>query len=284
MKEDGDAAAGDEGALPYLTRVASSKKPFFLVVSLVNPHDVLFYPNQWQAAGYSSADFVGDVQVPSTYNENLSTKPAIQQEFINSMAVVDKSLGNFCDPKEYINFYAYQVAATDEYVADVMAALAARGLVEDTLIIKTGDHGEMAMVRVQLRPWSASRSRKRPGTQSINESLTYYRPPPKINLQSHGGMREKNFNFYEEAIRVPLVFSNPKLFPRPLRTSALVSHVDLAPTLAALLGTPKEKLPKYKFAGRDYSSILLDPVAAKPIQDYVMFTYDDYEAGQAGSG
>ena len=67
---------------------------------------------------------------------------------------------------------------------------------------------------------------------------------------------------------MPLVFSNPKLFPVPLRTSALVSHVDLAPTLAALLGTPKEKLPKYKFTGRDYSSILLDPVRAKPVQDY----------------
>ena len=117
---------------------------------------MLFYPNTWQAAGYSADDLVGPVQVPSTYGENLSTKPAIQQQFINSMTLVDTSLGNFCDPKEYINFYAWQVAATDEYVADVMAALAARGLIDDTLIIKTGDHGEMAM--------------------------------------SHGGMRQKNFN------------------------------------------------------------------------------------------
>ena len=32
---------------------------------------------------------------------------------------------------------------------------------------------------------------------------------------AHGGMRQKNFNFYEEATRVPLVYSNPKLFPKP---------------------------------------------------------------------
>ena len=51
MTADGDAAAGDEGALPYLTKVASPRKPFFLVISLVNPHDVLFYPNTWEDAG-----------------------------------------------------------------------------------------------------------------------------------------------------------------------------------------------------------------------------------------
>ena len=95
-------------------------------------------------------------------------------------------------------------------------------------------------------------------------------------------MRQKNFNMYEETLRVPLVFSNPKLFPLPLRTSAMVSHVDFAPTLAALLGTPKDKLPKYGFTGKDYSSILLNPVAAKPVQDYIMFTYDDWQAGQVG--
>ena len=172
--------------------------------------------------------------MPSTYTENLSSKPRIQRLFLASMTAVDTANNNTCDPLQYINFYANLIASTDEYVADVMAALARRGLIDDTLIIKTADHGEGGM--------------------------------------SHGGMRQKNFNMYEETLRVPLVFSNPKLFPKPLRTSALVSHVDLAPTLAALLGTPKASLPKYGFTGRDYSSILLDPVGAKPIQDYVMFT------------
>ena len=102
-----------------------------------------------------------------------------------------------------------------------------------------------------------------------NKSKTTNQPTdrPTNQLTNHSPLPTR-IAVYEEAIRVPLVFSNPKLFPRPLRTSALVSHVDLAPTLASLLGTPKEKLPKYKFTGRDYSSILLDPVRAKPVQDY----------------
>ena len=36
---------------------------------------------------------------------------------------------------------------------------------------------------------------------------------------AHGGMRQKNFNVYEETLRVPLVFSNPRLFPEPRRAT-----------------------------------------------------------------
>ena len=79
------------------------------------------------------------------------------------------------------------------------------GLSDDTLIIRTADHGEMGL--------------------------------------AHGGMRQKNFNFYEEATRVPLVYSNPKLYPRPLSTDALVSHVDFLPTLASLVAAPAGAAP-----------------------------------------
>lgn len=33
---------------------------------------------------------------------------------------------------------------------------------------------------------------------------------------------------YEEATRIPLVFSNPKLWPKPKETPALVSHIDVS--------------------------------------------------------
>ena len=34
---------------------------------------------------------------------------------------------------------------------------------------------------------------------------------------SHGGLRQKAFNAYEETIHIPLVVSNPVLFPKPAR-------------------------------------------------------------------
>ena len=53
---------------------------------------------------------------------------------------------------------------------------------------------------------------------------------------SHGGLRQKAFNAYEETIHVPLVVSNPVLFPRPAETDALASLVDLLPTIATIAG------------------------------------------------
>ena len=75
---------------------------------------------------------------------------------------------------------------------------------------------------------------------------------------------------YEQSTNIPLVYSNPKLYPAPLTSDALVSHIDLVPTLATLLGTPRSS--RIEWEGVDYSSIVLNPKTAKPVQDYVIFT------------
>src|SRR5690606_20927530 len=49
----------------------------------------------------------------------------------------------------------------------------------------------------------------------------------------------------------------------------------------ALLGVPNPE--QYQFAGVDYSSVILDP-EAPPVQDYILFTYDDVYAGQSAEG
>ncbi len=51
MNDDGKWQAGKEGALAYLTSQAALQQPFFMIISLVNPHDVLFYPNTYKDAG-----------------------------------------------------------------------------------------------------------------------------------------------------------------------------------------------------------------------------------------
>jgi arylsulfatase A-like enzyme len=94
---------------------------------------------------------------------------------------------------------------------------------------------------------------------------------------AHGGLRQKNFNVYEESLNVPLVFSNPKLFPKAKRSSALVSHVDLVPTMASLFAVPKKARADWE--GVDYSRNVLDPGASTP-QSYTVFTFDDWQSGQ----
>lgn len=238
MNDDGDVAAGKEGILPYLRSEAAREQPFFLTASLVNPHDVLAYPAGFAAFGYDDSWLASTgIELPATVDEDLSTKPDAQRQ-LQKLSAPLRPKGPE-QQQNYLNFYGNLIKASDAYLVQILDTLEEQGLLENTLIIYTSDHGEMGM--------------------------------------THGGMIQKNFNFYEETLRVPLVFSNPKLFPTELQSDALVSHVDFVPTLASLVASPTTN-PSWQ--GRDYSALLLDP-AAPGVQDYQLFTYDDWQAGQA---
>jgi choline-sulfatase len=239
INSQGTDAAGTEGALQYLTTAAAQSQPFFMVVSLVNPHDVLFYPKNYAADGYDDTWLQGEIEPPATAHEDLSTKPSVQEEFLK----IFNLSGPIPTPqmkRNYLNFYGNLMKSSDAYLVNILDTLTTTGLLENTLVIATADHGEM-------------------GT-------------------THGGMRQKNFNFYEEAIRVPLVYSNPRLFAKPQTTDALVSHVDFLPTLASLVGAPASARSDWQ--GVDYSDQILSR-SPKPPQDYTVFTYDDFQSGQA---
>jgi choline-sulfatase len=239
INASGAADTGGEGALQYLSSAAAQSQPFFMVVSLVNPHDVLFYPKTYDSAGYDDAWLQGEIEVPKTADEDLSTKPAVQKEFLRLF----NASGPIPTPqmkRNYLNFYGNLMKSSDAYLVKILDTLAKTGLLDDTLVIATADHGEM-------------------GT-------------------AHGGMRQKNFNFYEESIRVPLVYSNPRLFKRPRKSNALVSHVDFLPTLATLVGAPDGARDSWQ--GIDYSDQILSR-SPKPVQDYTVFTYDDWQSGQS---
>jgi arylsulfatase A-like enzyme len=250
MRSRGDAADGEEGVLQYLRSVGPGRQPFFLVVSLVNPHDVLAYPRIWQDGGYDAETWLdGEIGLPSTVDEDLSTKPSAQWRF-NAWA--NLGLGPLRDQAEqrnYVNFYGNLIKAADAALVEVLDTLDETGLLDDTLIVRTSDHGEMGM--------------------------------------AHGGMRQKSFNVYEESLRVPLVFSNPRLFPKARASDALVSHVDLLPTLASLIDAPDAARASWQ--GVDYSALLRarDP-STQPVdvhlhvhvQDHIVFTYDDVRCAQ----
>ncbi len=239
MTSQGTPDAGTEGAVQYLSGAAAQSQPFFMVVSLVNPHDVLLYPKTYTSGGYDDSWLEGEVGVPATAGEDLSTKPTVQREFLK--------LFNLSGPiptqqmkRNYLNFYGNLIKSSDAYLMQLLDTLERTGLLQNTLVIATADHGEM-------------------GT-------------------AHGGLRQKNFNFYEESIRVPLVYSNPRLFPKRRRSGALVSHVDFLPTLASLVEAPSSARADWQ--GRDYSGLVTGRSSKAP-QDYSVFTYDDWQSGQS---
>jgi choline-sulfatase len=180
-------------------------EPFCLIVSLVNPHDVLAYPDSYTAGGYDRESFAGlGVGLPPTIDEDLRAKPAVhalmklgQISYIGPLASRSQQL-------DYVNFYAHLHGLVDEKIGRLLAALGdaadARSLRSRTVLARISDHGEMGL--------------------------------------SHGGLRQKMFNAYEETIRVPLVLSNPLLFPAAATTATPASLVDLVPTLLELAGAP----------------------------------------------
>lgn len=238
-------------AIAYLRhkRDNPGDKPFCLVVSLVNPHDVLGYPGNYLDGGYTNADLLGDpalpIELPPTLEEKLllNHKPTAHA----TMSLLLNGLGPLptdAQKRAYLNFYGNLMKKVDGHLQSLLDVFsenaAGEALRAQTLVVRTSDHGEMGMC--------------------------------------HGGLRQKAFMCYEETVRIPLVWSNPQLFPAGRKSSHLVSHVDLLPTICSLLGVPD--WTAFHFAGVDYSSLILD-AGAPAVQDYVLFTYDDIYAGQS---
>jgi hypothetical protein len=96
---------------------------------------------------------------------------------------------------------------------------------------------------------------------------------------THGGLRQKSFMCYEEVLNIPLTWSNPVDFPAGQVCDQLVSHVDFLPTLCSLVGIDTAG---YDLRGVDYSRLIKAP-AGPPVQDAILFTFDDIYCGQEES-
>jgi len=249
-------------------RERDSERPFCLVASLVNPHDVLGFPAQYRGGGYANDEFRDlGVLLPPTIDEVMATKPAVHSLMRMGMTAYMGALDSRRKQLDYVNFYAYLHRLVDAKIGRLLAALGdpddPGSLRSRTVIVRVADHGEMGL--------------------------------------SHGGLRQKAFNAYEETINVPLVVSNPVLFPKPAETDALASLVDVLPTLLELSGERADAATGLK--GRSIVPVLAanavperERVAASPVdlgpvlehrqprehvRDSVHFTYDDHQAATA---
>ena len=250
-----------------------SERPFCLVASLVNPHDVLGYPAQYVDGGYAAEEFRDlGVLLPPSVDEVLSDKPSVHSLMRMGMAAYMGALDSRRKQLDYVNFYAYLHRLVDAKVGRLLAALGdptdPDSLRSRTVVIRVADHGEMGL--------------------------------------SHGGLRQKAFNAYEETINVPLVVSNPILFPEQRDTEALGSLVDVLPTILDLAGEPEagpasetdlnlrgrsltpviaaKAAPERERVERtpvDLGSVLDHPAPAESVQDAIQFTYDDHQAATA---
>lgn len=69
----------------------------------------------------------------------------------------------------------------------------------------------------------------------------FYEDTIIIYTSDHGGLFQKWYQAYEEAIHEPLVVHNPKLIPQSRSIDMLTSHVDILPTILGLAGINLKK-------------------------------------------
>jgi arylsulfatase A-like enzyme len=98
--------------------------------------------------------------------------------------------------------YDGSIAYADYNIGILMEMLKKLDLLDDTLIIFTGDHGE-----------------------SLGEHEIYF---------AHHGL-------YDEGVHVPLIFRYPKLLPQGKRIDALIQHFDVFPTILDILAIPRNE-------------------------------------------
>jgi choline-sulfatase len=240
--QDHPPQTGDGPSVLEFLESYDGQAPFFLVASFVNPHDVGVAPFGYQSAGYDPSQWAGlGIPVPDTWDENLSTKPSVQSWYQTSSKNADVPQWTDDERQSYVNFYAYLQKLVDQDIEALLCKLDELGLTDNTIIFRFSDHGEMAL--------------------------------------SHG-LIEKAFNAYEETIHIPLIISNPQLFPEPRETPALASLIDLLPTVASIAGV----LDQYpgQFKGVDLSSLFSTP--DQDVQSCIHFTFDDSALGTPPAG
>jgi arylsulfatase A-like enzyme len=116
--------------------------------------------------------------------------------------------------KKSVAVYWGFVTMIDDQIGSLLKALENQGILDDTLVIFASDHGEF--------------------------------------LGNHG-LWQKMMP-YEEAVRVPLIMRYPARIRAGLRSQAVVSLIDVMPTLLSVVG---ESLPE-QMLGRDLSQAFRD--------------------------
>lgn len=151
------------GAQQWLKAQAgnAANNPFCLVVSLLNPHDVFVSLAGYVSAGYPTIQtgpdagkypwqvppFTEITTLPDSYDltkDVLTNKPAMQWTYRWTPADGSEEAQRRAAALDYFRFYAYLQTLSDSLLGQVMSVMTTE-MVENTLIVRLADHGEMAM-------------------------------------------------------------------------------------------------------------------------------------------
>lgn len=220
------------------TKAPTLGRPWLLVSSMVNPHDIMFYlsdPVEMPPPGGAMRDLktpqqrLGwfdkewDIRLPDNFEDDLALQPYGVHVYKES---VDFNYGRIPEGREDLwikrrNYLVNAMRLVDFQFHKILQALDRQDLWHNTVVILTSDHGEM---------------------------------------NGAHQMTQKGAIHYDEAAIVNLTACIPG-GPKGRRTAAIGSHLDLAPTLLEFAGLSEDEIqaqyPHLK--GRSLQSVMLDP-------------------------
>jgi arylsulfatase len=237
-------------------QLAEERKPWFLAVNLVNPHDVMYYDTDAPGTVVQAKRGITHVErepvdplyakkwdfaLPSSHGQPLDApgRPPAHRDFLRSH---DALVGSI--PNEEIrwrrrhNYYLNCLRDVDRNISSVLNELDAAGLTNRTIIILTSDHGDMDGAH---------------------------------QLHAKGAVS------YREQNQVPLIIVHPA-YAGGKQCPAITSHLDIAPTLIGLTGLPEERQSRIikGLPGRNFAGLLANPEEKdiNAVHDAVLFNYN----------
>jgi arylsulfatase A-like enzyme len=179
--------------------------PWCATVSLVNPHDICWWPKNPLPDGVPHVFSAKPVNFETADDMRRRGKPQLQIDYMNFMSPLMTGALAYDGPESAaqwarcLDMYLWLQQQVDAQIGRVLDVVAARPEIDrNTVVVFTSDHGEYA--------------------------------------GSHG-LRGKGAAIYEESIRVPLYIRDPsgRLTPAPgAARTQLTSSADIAPLLLTI--------------------------------------------------
>jgi len=224
-----------ERCMLLLDQYKKNETPFFLWASFFDPHNPYLVPEPW-ASMYNP----DDMDIPTTVNDDISDMPLHYR--ITRQENPDKSIWEESNPsypvhgisqhkwteaklKQNKALYYGMISMMDYYIGKILDRLEVNGQADNTLILFTTDHGAFI---------------------------------------GHHGLVGKGVFDYEDAVKIPFIATYKNRIPEGKRTQALISLVDVAPTILGFLNL---NIP-HTMTGVNQKEVFIG--AKKEIRDHVL--------------
>jgi arylsulfatase len=225
-------------------RLNDEGQPWFMSLSLVNPHDVMFYdtdkpgqkvqgePRPMMPIAREPDDTIykkhWDVPLPASRKQpwDQPGRPQAHYDYQQAMGMLTGVIPNEDARWQRMqDYYLNCISDNDRSIENVLTELDNLGLTENTIIIFTADHGELAGAH---------------------------------------GMSGKGATAFREQNNVPFILYHPDVAGGKT-CKAVTAHNDLVPTILAMTGADRQQKQTVvdKLHGHDVSKVLSNPEAAR---------------------